>query len=65
MNWAGWHIPSILALNGVSNRHTLIIKVGGIGSTIDGVVLLVLNLPLGIMNRVNLHAIHYLRLIWN
>ena len=65
MDWTCWHISGILALNGISYGYILIVDIGGVGSAIDGLILLLLDLPLWVVDGMDLHAVYSLGLVWD
>ena len=65
VNWTCWHISGILALNGISYGYILIVDIGGVGSAIDGLILLLLNLSLRVVDGMDLHAVYCLGLVWD
>jgi hypothetical protein len=65
MDWTCWHISGILALNGISYGYILIVDIGGVGSAIDGLILLLLDLSLRVVDGMDLHAVYCLGLVWD
>ena len=64
MNWARWHIPCIFAFYWISYRHTLVVDIGGVSSAVDGLILLLLDMSLWVMDGMDLYAVYWLRLVW-
>jgi len=56
VNWAGWYILCVLAFDWISNGSILVIDIGGASSAVDWLVMLLLELPLGVVYGMNQYA---------